>query len=518
VKNAIVAILMSICSLQICYSQSGWNIISDPLPSPNSIWSMYFLNELTGYIAAHDNTETYSIMKTTNGGYNWVTQVSGTNAKCPYAIYFINEFTGFATTGDPWGFTSAAVYKTTNGGNNWSMTNLPDTSIYRAVKFIDINTGYIAGAYGRLRKTTNGGLNWILLQSNTGSHLRSIFFTDVQTGYICGSSGTILKTSNSGANWTPQTTNVTEGFYSIYFVNSMTGFAVGDENQISITVKTTNGGNIWVPLNIGMNFRYLQSVYFMDANTGYIGGSWGSLLSGSLKTTNGGLNWFGQDIPGGSITKNIYFFNNLNGIASEFHYVIKTTNSGTGVPNSPTLQGSNIGSYKYRLSWNDNTLAEDGFRIEMKTNIDTNWVIRHVTQANVFSVTDSGFAIGPIYYFRNYAFNNYGNSNYSNVVSFSLVPISPIFSELPQSFELLQNYPNPFNPNSKFKFQMPKSEFVKLKVYDALGKEIQTLVNEQLSPGTYEVDFDGSNLPSGVYYYKLEAGSFTKTRKMVLIK
>jgi hypothetical protein len=59
---------------------------------------------------------------------------------------------------------------------------------------------------------------------------------------------------------------------------------------------------------------------------------------------------------------------------------------------------------------------------------------------------------------------------------------------------------------------------VKLKVYDALGKEIQTLVNEQLSPGTYEVDFDGSNLPSGVYYYKLEAGSFTKTRKMVLIK
>jgi hypothetical protein len=71
---------------------------------------------------------------------------------------------------------------------------------------------------------------------------------------------------------------------------------------------------------------------------------------------------------------------------------------------------------------------------------------------------------------------------------------------------------------TKLKFQMPKSGLAELKVFDVLGKEVQVLVNQQLSPGTYEVDFDGSELPSGVYYYRLEAGNFSQTKKMVLIK
>ncbi len=99
-----------------------------------------------------------------------------------------------------------------------------------------------------------------------------------------------------------------------------------------------------------------------------------------------------------------------------------------------------------------------------------------------------------------------------------IVGINQISSEVPNEFSLSQNYPNPFNPTTKVKFQIPNSGFVKLIVYDLLGKEIQTLVNQQLSPGIYEVDFDGSNLPSGVYYYKLESGTFTETKKMVLVK
>lgn len=96
--------------------------------------------------------------------------------------------------------------------------------------------------------------------------------------------------------------------------------------------------------------------------------------------------------------------------------------------------------------------------------------------------------------------------------------INQISTEVPEKFSLSQNYPNPFNPATNIKFQIPKSEFVKIVVYDVLGKEVQTLVNKQLSPGTYEVDFDGSALPSGVYYYMLEAGEFNQTKKMVLIK
>jgi hypothetical protein len=93
----------------------------------------------------------------------------------------------------------------------------------------------------------------------------------------------------------------------------------------------------------------------------------------------------------------------------------------------------------------------------------------------------------------------------------------------PTDFKLEQNYPNPFNPNTKIKFDISgevkrKTLDVKLMIYDILGKEIQTLVNEQLNPGTYEVTFDGSNLPSGVYFYKLTSGEFTATKKLILLK
>jgi hypothetical protein len=85
-------------------------------------------------------------------------------------------------------------------------------------------------------------------------------------------------------------------------------------------------------------------------------------------------------------------------------------------------------------------------------------------------------------------------------------------------FNLEHNYPNPFNPSTSIKFSVPSSEFVTLKVYDVLGNEITTLVNEQKAPGTYEVRFDAGNLASGMYVYKLQAGSFIQTRKLMLMK
>jgi hypothetical protein len=101
--------------------------------------------------------------------------------------------------------------------------------------------------------------------------------------------------------------------------------------------------------------------------------------------------------------------------------------------------------------------------------------------------------------------------------------LTQISNETPKSFSLSQNYPNPFNPTTKIQFSIPSHSHleragVRLIIYDALGHEIQTLVNELLQSGTYEVIFDASNFSSGVYYYKLETESFTQTKKMVLIK
>jgi Secretion system C-terminal sorting domain len=100
----------------------------------------------------------------------------------------------------------------------------------------------------------------------------------------------------------------------------------------------------------------------------------------------------------------------------------------------------------------------------------------------------------------------------------TIVSIRQISSEIPNKFSLSQNYPNPFNPKSNIKFQIAKTGYVKLVVSDALGKEVTALVNEKLNPGTYEVEWDGTNYPSGVYFYKLITENYSETRKMVLVK
>ena len=89
---------------------------------------------------------------------------------------------------------------------------------------------------------------------------------------------------------------------------------------------------------------------------------------------------------------------------------------------------------------------------------------------------------------------------------------------VPDRFSLSQNYPNPFNPSTKIKFDIKETGFVKLKVFDVLGMEVETLVNEKLSAGSYETTFDGSKLSSGVYFYKIDAGDHTDVRKMTLVK
>ncbi len=103
------------------------------------------------------------------------------------------------------------------------------------------------------------------------------------------------------------------------------------------------------------------------------------------------------------------------------------------------------------------------------------------------------------------------------------VGVNQISSVVPKSFSLYQNYPNPFNPGTKIKFDIPSNvksdkSNVKLIIYDALGREVATLVNEPLNPGTYEVEWDASNYPSGVYFYKYETQEYSETKRMVLIK
>ncbi|MEW6509232.1 MAG: T9SS type A sorting domain-containing protein [Bacteroidota bacterium] len=93
-----------------------------------------------------------------------------------------------------------------------------------------------------------------------------------------------------------------------------------------------------------------------------------------------------------------------------------------------------------------------------------------------------------------------------------------VYITTPNEFSLEQNYPNPFNPTTKIKYTIPNSEKVLIKVYDVLGREAKTLLNEYKDGGTYEIEFDASNLTSGLYFYKIISGNKTETRKMMLVR
>jgi hypothetical protein len=99
-----------------------------------------------------------------------------------------------------------------------------------------------------------------------------------------------------------------------------------------------------------------------------------------------------------------------------------------------------------------------------------------------------------------------------------ITSVQPLTNDIPQEFLLHQNYPNPFNPTATIKYGLPKSSDVRLSVFDMLGREVSVLVNERRDAGVHEVKFDGSSLASGVYFYRLQAGDFTQTKRLLLLR
>lgn len=169
------------------------------------------------------------------------------------------------------------------------------------------------------------------------------------------------------------------------------------------------------------------------------------------------------------------------------------------------------------LSWATATeLNNHGFFIERKT-AESDWLNLGfvkgngtTTETNFYSYTDTKVPTGSYYYrLKQVDFNG----------TFQFFELSDVVNVITLStYYLSQNYPNPFNPSTKIAWQLKNDGLVTLKVYDQLGKEVATLVNEEKPAGSYEIEFNASSLASGVYYYKLTAGNFVETRKMILMK
>ncbi|MCH7769955.1 MAG: T9SS type A sorting domain-containing protein, partial [Bacteroidetes bacterium] len=103
-------------------------------------------------------------------------------------------------------------------------------------------------------------------------------------------------------------------------------------------------------------------------------------------------------------------------------------------------------------------------------------------------------------------------------ITYTVTDVEQVSNLAPDDYELQQNYPNPFNPSTSIEYTIPSESFVELKVYDILGNEVATLVNEQQQAGVYRADFTADNLPSGMYFARITANSFTRVVKMILLK
>jgi hypothetical protein len=204
----------------------------------------------------------------------------------------------------------------------------------------------------------------------------------------------------------------------------------------------------------------------------------------------------------------------FNGEQDVYYSYIADT---TIVPVELVSFSSSVAANVVTLSWSTATeLNNHGFEIKRSSD-KTNWRTMGfregkgtTSEPQHYSYSDilSDVASSQLYYrLKQIDFN--GSFEYSDIVEVEIAP---------SVFSLSQNYPNPFNPGTAISYQLPVNSFVTLKVYDVLGNEVAALVNEQKPAGEYEVEFNASELGSGIYFYQLKAGSFVETKKMMLLK
>jgi len=378
------------------------------------------------------------------------------------------------------------IIKTANGGDNWITYSLPDTIngfSYHAITAIDENRCLLTASSSistKVWKTTDGGSAWTEVFYQAPGFINSIKMINENTGYMMGdpSGGrwSLWKTNNGGSSWDSTGLYLPQqsGEYSI--VGNMSC----DQNTGWIFYSTRNG---FYKSTDFVNFNYHPSLdstiagsdlLIMDNNNALV---YTYLMTERImKSSNGGASWFnssGIPIYNGNIS--------VSGMLTKVNDEVYT------------VRGGNI------LKSNDNGSSFDPAYCPGTGGISV--IVRSLkTENNITSV---------------YVIGYYGNVYKADIQTTGVNNISTI---VPDNCSLSQNYPNPFNPATKIKFDLIKSGLVKLTVYDILGKEVATLVNENLSPGSYESDFNGSNLTSGVYFYRLETKEFTQVRKMIINK
>jgi|GEM_PF-1250464 len=401
------------------------------------------------------------------------------------AVHFVDKNTGWAAGQD------GTVLKTTNGGRTWKpITTQTFPAFTENIAFINQKTGLVLG-FGSgydVYRTTDAGASWTGIEFGVAWPKKAFFLND-QLGWIAGLTAsyisvttdmwgsisittsnphaTIWKTTDGGATWTATILTSPKWLYSIYFCDAITGWTVGEDGVI---FKSVDGGSTWTSQTSGTT-NDLSSVYFVNTQIGYCVGQNGKIY----KTVNGGSDWSDVSSNTGSVNwlSSVHFVNPQTGWAVGYNgWILKTTDGGA----SWLQQTSNTRDWLY----------------------------------SVYFVTDHiGWAVGSN--------GTILKTNNAGILT-SVENNDDYQKQIPTKFSLSQNYPNPFNPSTVIEYGIPKASQVELKVFDLLGRELKVLVNDRQEAGFYQVTFDSQSLPAALYFYRLRAGEFCETKKMLIVK
>ncbi len=419
------------------------------------------------------------------------------------------------------------IFTTTlNAQNFWEKIDSPTSKRLTSVLFTDSLNGWAAGDSGIIIHTTDGGINWETQYQNDSLTIMNLCFLSDQFGIASAGSrfyepfgSYLLKTTNGGDSWNAEYMRVGELFVNyVYFLDSLNGFAAG---YPGFFMRTSDGGESWrnVILDTLLFSEYPPyKIKFYNEKYGYACGGVRDVAGVVWRTTDGGFSWDTIVDTSSAPPEPLYaiqIFDSLNvlfmGGDGDFNgaSTLRTTDAG----NSWEYEALGIRWYP----------EEVGFRTASE-----GWAPMGPDRAFLFT-SDSGesWSLLPTpdsAYATNICFpdsaHGYAVGIDGTILKYTYQKPNAAAAESGNitSFQLDQNFPNPFNPVTSINYRLSSAGMVSIKVYNILGKQAASLVNEYKPAGSYKVEFDGSNLSSGVYLYRMQAGKFSAVRKMLLLK
>lgn len=408
----------------------------------------------------------------------------------------------------------------------WLRVPSPTQRILTKCWFVDSVYGWAAGDSGTIINTTNGGASWGL--QNTGIvnyNIDDVFFLNRNLGWALSNDyffqGTfMLKTTNGGVNWSitnfPDTSVL---ITAIQYTDSLHGYAAGVSGKI---FRTTSGGNNWIPCIIdtaGCPLLYgfpKHRLNFVNSSTGYACGGQYDMIGAVWKTTNSGVSW------------------NAFCITPEPLFDVKVISSNKIIASGGDFDFGAITSTTWNngSDWSYNNIGYGGigrdlaFRTEkeiwMPLAFAQAWAV-HLDSGNInvpwkgVPAPDSTAVYAAVFKSPTFgfAFGSYGAIMKYNT---SVIGLTPGSSIVTRDYSLGQNYPNPFNPSTNIEFNLGKAENVRITLYDLLGRQVKVFIEGIRPSGFNRFRFVNTGLASGVYIYKIEAGNFTESKRMIIVK